>query len=186
MVFEIYDIEYFIKDIEIENLDEYCVLTKHYNSILSYKEFDQSYEKVTVHFTDGTKQTIEHYCDNDNETNNTVTLPNGKKCTVYTYVAESEDNESLFVAGIGSKHFIEKKCEIVTAPLSDEIAYFMSYIGYRIEKIPEDIRLNIEDMASANSAAVAAESFRQIFSDTFEHISWIFKNISMFISYVTL
>ncbi len=127
----LYTVDYFIEDIEIENLDKYLNSVKFYDGSYESTFEDGIDGKVTIRFNDGTAVTW-----NGIESNATVPFPNGRFYALWV-VEDSYSKEGKVELGfdIAEKYFSIGECKVRNATFAENSEKLGKYILLQLDRI---------------------------------------------------
>ncbi len=185
----VYEITEFVDYIEVEGCEPYLTTTEYYNGNLKadYEpDFgEEKAESVTVYFTDGTSKTIEYYL-GECEWCEYITLPNGKKCSLYVGYRYDCFGNCSFVAQMGDVNFIGEALNIERASYVENLAYLTALVADRAYGYIEAdyFMWCIENMVNPDAYYEPSRYFEFIFVNWYS--SSICDEISMFAEYYSL
>ncbi len=162
--------DYYVKDIEITNLDEFCIAKVGYDGI-TYAE-PESYE-VIVTYGDGTKETL------DGSTwNNIIKLDDGTELYVTFRTGTTYDREALrFSVFIGDYEYFSRLCTVTEFDL----------LGFKLEDINSDLYFFLSANLYVDNTADSfrnSESLEEYIYNTFAVVGSVFPELDNKVRYL--
>lgn len=181
-IFNIYPIDRFVESIEIENVEEYCVMTVFYNELFDSKSLGETPVDVTVEYTDGSEETISYYINSHEDIFNAyITLPNGNEYYIYDTINE-EDGVYYFEAGIADKTYVKEECEVIEADFATNSDYLSEIISEYLSDLKYNIEFILHSIPDADNFESLMYHVESMFRIPAFFLSIIFDEIILFLA----
>lgn len=181
-IFNIYPIDHFVESIEIENVEEYCVLTAFYDGILDSKGLGETPVDVTVEYTDGSEETISYYVNiHEDIFNAYITLPNGNDYYIYDTITE-EDGVYYFEAGIADKTYVKEECEVIEADFAADSDHLSEIISEYTFILKNALEYHLHSIPYADNFESLMYHVESMFRTPAFYLSNIFDEIMLFLA----
>lgn len=194
----LFEISYFVKNIEASNIEKYLSVKEYYNGRLDSPEYGiGNAETLTVTFTDSTKKSFVYLIDYESENHNTtITLPNGKEFTPIIRQFTCKDGKRVFIVadcytasienddGITDEDFgtiyLKKDCNVTKASLAENFELLKGNVIDELDDIPYLMRSYFNSMIETDDPDYALYCFKMLFTAPINQIRFAFDEISMF------